>query len=238
MPRHARLRLPGFPLHVVQRGINRSVCFGDDSDRTLYLGLLGELAPLFGCEVHAFVLMGNHVHLLLTPQQPESSSLLMKNLGQRYVQNFNRRHARTGSLWEGRFHSSIVDTENYFLCCQRYIELNPVRAKMVGHPAAYRWSSYRTHGLGEPSHFLTLHGCYLGLGPDPAARQSSYAAFCDLTPVERELQQIRAAVSSGFILGSEAFVKGLGDAIGKRGLSARKRRPNPRRALSAFLPAE
>ncbi|HET6266011.1 MAG TPA: transposase, partial [Usitatibacter sp.] len=123
------------PLHVIQRGNNRGDCFFAVRDYTAYLGMLQELAAEHGCAVHAYVLMTNHVHLLLTPQRADSAALLMKNLGQRYVQLVNRRHGRSGSLWEGRFRSCIVDSDQYLLRCYRYIEMNPVRASMVGDPA-------------------------------------------------------------------------------------------------------
>ncbi|HET9470300.1 MAG TPA: transposase, partial [Usitatibacter sp.] len=111
MPRHARLRFAGMPLHVIQRGNNRSACFAADADYRLFLALIGELAPRFGCELHAYVLMTNHAHLLMTPRDPEGASRLMKHLGQRYVQYVNRLYRRTGSLWEGRFRSSVVDSD-------------------------------------------------------------------------------------------------------------------------------
>jgi putative transposase len=146
MPRHARLRIGGLPLHVIQRGVNRCACFGDESDYGVYLALLEELSTRYECAMHAYVLMTNHVHLLVTPPEPDGASKLMKHLGQRYVQYFNRRHKRTGSLWEGRFRSSLIDSEGYLMRCHRYVEMNPVRAGMVQRPSDYRWSS---HGSNE-----------------------------------------------------------------------------------------
>src|SRR5262249_33323002 len=139
MPRIARPVLAGLPLHVVQRGINRQSCFFGDADYEGYLEYLGSLAPSFGCAVHAYCLMTNHVHLLLTPETQTACGLLMKNLGQRYVQTVNRRLDRSGTLWEGRFKSCLVPSESYVLACYRYIELNPVRAGMVCAPEQYRW---------------------------------------------------------------------------------------------------
>src|SRR5205085_1772900 len=151
MPRRARLTIADHPLHVIQRGVDRAACFRDDHDRVLYLGLLGEVGPRFRCSIHAYVLMTNHVHLLLTPRTREGPARLMKHVGQRFVQHFNRKHRRTGTLWEGRFRSSIVDTRDYLVRCQRYIELNPVRAGMVRRAEDYVWSSHRANIGIEPS---------------------------------------------------------------------------------------
>lgn len=149
MPRRARLLLPGVPLHIIQRGNNRQACFFGDDDYGFYLDWLTEHARKTGCKVHAYVLMTNHVHLLLSSSKPEGAGALMKALGQRYVQYVNRTYHRSGTLWEGRFRSCLVQEEAYLLACQCYIELNPVRAGMVRRPGDYRWSSYRANGLGE-----------------------------------------------------------------------------------------
>jgi putative transposase len=130
MPRRARLALDGVSTHLVQRGIDRSACFFCDDDRLHYLALLAELAPALGCAVHAYVLMTNHVHLLVTPAHGTGLSQLMRQLNQRYVQAINRAYRRSGTMWEGRFRSCLVDSEAYVLACYRYIELNPVRAGM------------------------------------------------------------------------------------------------------------
>jgi putative transposase len=145
MPRRARLVMPGVAWHVIQRGNNRSACFYAEEDYRFYLNTLKEQADKFGCAVHAYVLMTNHVHLLLTPSRIDSVALTMKNLGQRYVQYINRTYRRSGTLWEGRYKSCLVQDETYVLACYRYIELNPLRAGMVKHVGDYRWSSYRTN---------------------------------------------------------------------------------------------
>ena len=142
MPRRARLSLPGIPWHIIQRGKNRSVCFYAEEDYRFYHHHLRELASRFGCAVHAYVLMTNHVHLLLTPETTDSAALLMKHLGQRYAQYVNRAYRRSDSLWEGRFRSCLTQSEDYVLTCHRYIELNPVRAAMARQPQDHRWSSY------------------------------------------------------------------------------------------------
>lgn len=155
MPRRARLAVPGIPWHIIQRGNNRSPCFYADEDYRRYLDTLAEQAVKYDCAIHAYVLMTNHVHLLLTPQQEDSAALLMKHLGQRYVQYINRTYRRSGTLWEGRFKSCLAQEERYVLTCYRYIELNPVRANMVARPEDYRWSSYHTNGIGQPDPLIT-----------------------------------------------------------------------------------
>jgi putative transposase len=216
MSRHARLRIAGCPLHLIQRGVNRSACFAGEDDYRLYLGLLGEIAARHSCAVHAYVLMTNHVHLLLTADEPEAPSSLMKHLGQRYVQSFNRRHKRTGTLWEGRFKSSIVDSEAYFLRCQRYVEANPVRAGMIAHARDYPWSSYRSNAEGLASTFLTPHAAYLALGPTTPERLASYRALFGSGPSSGELEMIRAAVNAGLPLGRAEFVESLGRRLNRR----------------------
>lgn len=146
MPRRPRLALPGIPLHLIQRGNNRQACFFAEDDYRIYLDWLTEYASKSGCRVHAYVLMTNHVHLLVSADSTTAPGALMKALGQRYVQYVNRTYLRSGTLWEGRYRSCPVDQEAYLLACQRYIELNPVRAAMVRHPADYPWSSYENRG--------------------------------------------------------------------------------------------
>jgi len=207
MPRHARLRIAGLPLHIIQRGINRAACFTGDGDRRLYLALLEEISSRYNCAIHAYVLMTNHVHLLLTPEKADGASNLMKHLGQRYVQYFNRTHERTGSLWEGRFRSSIVDSEAYLLLCQRYIEMNPVRARMVIKPSEYPWSSFAGNAAGAPS-FVTPHELYLSLAAGREERLAAYRALFAKDLSDEDLTQIRSAANGGFALGRKAF---LGD---------------------------
>ena len=141
--------LAGVPVHVIQRGNNRGACFVDDEDRNFYLFHLARGLGRCGCQLHAYCLMTNHVHLLLTPEGAESCAVLMKHMGQLRSQYFNKRYGRTGSLWEGRFRSCLVQSEGYVLACYRYIELNPVRASLVIHPGDYPWSSHRNNALGE-----------------------------------------------------------------------------------------
>jgi putative transposase len=191
MPRHARLQLPGYPLHVIQRGHNRARCFHNDNDRATYLGLLEESCELYACRVHAYVLMPNHVHLLVTPEQPEHISQAMRWLGQRYVQRFNKSHARTGAMWEGRFKSFPVDSELYLLRCQRYAEQNPLRARLVEHPREYAWSSYRYNADGWRSTLVKPHAIYTAMVGDDGRFIQAYRDFLAEVPDEAELKAIR-----------------------------------------------
>ena len=174
MPRHARVRIAKCPWHVIQRGVNRSPCFLDDADRRLYLNLLRAYSRRHACAVHAYVLMTNHVHLLVSPEDEDGLSKMMKALGERYVPYFNRLHGRTGTLWEGRFRSSVVQSERYLMICQRYIELNPVRAGIVARAGDLPWSSYAANAMGVPSDLVTPHELYLRLGPDRYERAKAY----------------------------------------------------------------
>jgi putative transposase len=180
MSRRPRLKLDGIPVHIIQRGNNnRNACFYADEDDQFYLESLDAYCHDEKVKVHAYVLMTNHVHLLVTPTDENGPSRVMKRLGQRYVQYINRTYQRTGSLWEGRFRSSLVGEENYFLACHRYIEPNPVRANMVFHPAEYQWSSYRANAQGEFDRVLSPHLLYEELGNDATARQIAYKKlFC------------------------------------------------------------
>jgi putative transposase len=208
MPRHARLRVAGHPCHVWQRGVNRCACFAGDGDRRFYLDLLAEYARKHDCAIHAYVLMTNHVHLLVTPSGLDGLSRLMKNVGERYVPRFNRAHGRTGTLWEGRFRSNLVQTESYLFTCQRYIELNPVRADLVAHPGDYRWSSYATNATGSPSNLVTPHPLYMSLGQDPQERADAYRSMFG-APTDKEIELIREAVKGGFALADKAFAYAL-----------------------------
>ena len=147
MARKPRLFIPGLAAHVVQRGHCRGDVFHDQHDFEWYLGMLGEACEQHGCALHAYVLMNNHVHLLVTPEAAESVSEMMQALGRRFVPIMNKKYERSGSLWEGRFKACLVDNERYLLACYRYIELNPVRAAMVSRPDEYRWSSFRCNGM-------------------------------------------------------------------------------------------
>ena len=205
MARRPRPILPGVALHIVQRGNDRAHCFRRDGDYMLYLRHLGDLAEECGCAVHAYCLMTNHVHLLATPREAGACAALMRNLGQRYVQQFNRTYDRTGTLWEGRFRSFLVESAAYVLACYRYIELNPVRAGMVGSPTEYMWSSYRANAGLRDDPLVKPHAEYLALGGNPAARYAAYQALVAGGLVADTLEKIRQATRKGLPLGGEAF---------------------------------
>jgi len=234
MPRNARRKVAEIPVHIVQRGVDRCATFRSQDDYVLYLGLLNELAPLFTCAIHAYVLMTNHVHVLLTPATADGPSNLMKHLGQRYVQSFNRAHERTGPLWEGRFRSHLVDDGAYLFRCHRYIELNPVRAGMVSQPWEFPWSSYRHNAGLDSSILITAHRRYTELGPTHADRTARYRSYFESPPTESELAEIRHAINSGSAFGSSQFLSDLELRLGRR---ARARsRGRPRRAAGNVLP--
>lgn len=225
MPRRARLLLPGVPLHIIQRGNNRQVCFHAEEDYRFYLEWLQEYASKAGCRIHAYVLMTNHVHLLLSSSKPEGVGNLMKALGQRYVQYINRTYRRSGTLWEGRFRSCLIQEEHYLMACQRYIELNPVRAGMVRHPADYLWSSYRVNGQGEESELIRPHRLYKALGLDEIQRQSAYRKLFRHELDPDVVDAIRSATNGNYALGNERFANQVSMALGQRAAKGHAGRP-------------
>ena len=212
MSRRPRIHLPGFPLHVIQRGNNRGACFFADDDCAAYLDWLRRAAEKLDCAIHAYVLMTNHVHLLLTPGQPGAVSTLMQSLGRRYVQYVNHTYRRSGTLWEGRFLASLVHAEDYLLKCMRYIELNPVRAGMVEQPGDYRWSSFRRNGLGRANSIIREHGIYAALGADSESRQQAYRDLFRAQMDDEVLSEIREASQAGTLLSGERFRKEIESA--------------------------
>jgi putative transposase len=205
MPRKPRFFLPGIPAHFVQRGNNRQAVFYDEADYRTYLEWLVEGAKRYGCAIHAYVLMTNHVHLLATPQERESISRLLQYVGRRYVPYINHTYGRSGTLWEGRFKASIVDVSDYLLSCYRYIELNPVRAGMVGSPEQYSWSSHRANAQGADDPIVSPHEMYIGLGADNDTRQVAYRALFRGYFEDRNFQEIRMCLQSGTPLGNDRF---------------------------------
>lgn len=205
MPRKRRICPPGLPVHVIQRGNNRQACFADESDLKAYAHWLREGSEKYGVAIHAWAFMTNHVHLLVTPGSADSVSRCIQCLGRHYVRYFNRRHGRSGTLFEGRFKSSIVQSRDYFLHCQRYIELNPVRAGMVSDPADYAWSSYRAHAFGQPAEMWCPHAEYLGLAETPAGRMNVYRRFFEAELSRAVVSEIRHAIETGLALGDGRF---------------------------------
>ena len=214
----------GIPQHVIQRGNNRSVCFADDSDMAAYAHFLLEAAVKHGLSIHGWVFMTNHVHLLVTPESDHALSKTMQTLGRRYVCYFNQTYQRTGTLFEGRFKSCIVQESYYLLTCLRYIELNPVRAGMVRDPADYVWSSYRANGLGQSTQLGSPHGQYMALGTSNLERQRRYRALFDSLVDGDLLADVRQSVNQGLAPGSEKFRRQI-EALGGRRQSLLKRGP-------------
>jgi len=232
MPRLPRICPIGIAQHVIQRGNNRQSCFAAWQDYAFYIHCLGEAALKFGVDIHAWVLMTNHVHLLLTPQIKNGISLLMQDIGRKYVLYFNRTYNRSGTLWEGRFKSCLVDPDNYLLTCYRYIELNPVRAKMVADPAAYYWSSYQCNGLGKKSDMITYHQNYLTLGDNNRDRQKRYRGLFESAVEEKSLTDIRQATQQNLALGSEKFKAQIETLCQRRVTPKRAGRPKQLKAES------
>jgi putative transposase len=226
MPRRARLAIAGIPWHIIQRGNNRSACFYSDEDYFLYLDYLKQQADRFGCAIHAYCLMTNHVHLLLTPERVDSASQMMKNLGQRYVQYINRTYRRSGTLWEGRFKSCLAQNDHYVLTCYRYIELNPVRACITDSPGKYPWSSFSTNGRGEPSALITPHSNYLALGRSCRSRCENYRDYVGIQLDSKSVTQIRQATQGNFVLGNNRFQDEIAQALGRRVVPGRSGRPS------------
>ena len=230
MPRLPRLDLPGVAQHVVQRGNDRQPCFYRAEDYRRYLTELRELSTRHGCQVHAYVLMTNHVHLLVTAERVGSVSRLMQSLGRRYVRYVNDGYHRTGTLWEGRYRSCLVDTEHYVVACDRYIELNPVRAGMTDSPADYRWSSFAGNASAAVDPLLRPHSCYLALGATPAARIAAYRDLVASGLDESHTNEIRRFTQRQHALGSERFRAAIEAQLGRRVGPAkigRPRKPTP-----------
>ena len=205
MARLPRLDLPGIPQHIVQRGNNRLPCFLDDGDRLRYLQALQEALMATGVQLHAYVLMVNHVHLLATPAAAGDIGRLMQRLGRQYVGLFNARHRRTGTLWEGRYKSCLVDSERYVLTCQRYIELNPVRARITDDAAAWRWSSCAAHLGQRKASMLTPHPAWLALDADPLMRARRWRDLLDEAVTEEDLTAIREYLQQQRAWGRDHF---------------------------------
>ena len=221
--------LPGVALHVIQRAVNRVACFRAEADYLVYLSQLRQLSAKHGCAVHAYCLMTNHVHLLLTPSAAHSVTALMRDLGRRYVPYFNRRHERSGTLWEGRFRSCIVESATYVIACYRYLELNPVRACMVNDPAAYLWSSYAVNSGARADPFISPHVEFDALAMDTQGRYAAYRGLFQTEMDESVLEAIRDATNGDYPLASEAFKASVIAPLGWRtGPGKPGPRPNSR----------
>ncbi len=218
MARLPRYTVLGQPQHIIQRGNNRQAIFKKKADYEFYLDKLHDAADKYECEIHAYVLMTNHVHLLVTPQTENGISKMMQVIGRYYVQYFNTRYERTGTLWEGRYKATLIDTTNYLLTCMRYIELNPVRAKgLVKRPADYPWSSYACNALGEANDIITAQLEYKRLGKTCHERQTCYRKLFRSKLPEETLTTIREATNKAWILGDDKFKKKIAKKLNRPG---------------------
>jgi putative transposase len=226
MARLPRLTVPGYPHHIIQRGNNRQAIFGGTADYELLLSLLEEYAHKHHVAIHGYVLMSNHFHLLATPETAEGIPQLMQGVGRRYVRNFNMRHGRTGTLWEGRYRSTLIQAERYLVACMVYIDLNPVRAGLLADPADYPWSSF-AHSVGRRvDRLVTPHPLYWELGNTPFAREQAYA---DLVRSGIGIEQQRALTDSalrGWALGEPDYVADLQKRTERRVARALAGRPH------------
>jgi putative transposase len=225
MPRRPRVHLDGVPLHIVQRGHNRGACFFDEQDDHLYLQWLGKALQRERCSLHAYVLMTNHVHLLMTPERASAIPRFIMAVGRRYVQYINHTYGRTGTLWDSRYKSSLVQAETYLLLCQRYIELNPVRASMVSDPADYRWSSYRANALGEANALLSPHPLYLAMGQGDSQRQEAYRTLFRAELDDAPITELRMALNQNQPIGNRRFYADIEAMTGQRRELRKRGRP-------------
>ena len=216
MPRLTRFWSPDHPLHVIHRGNNRVAIFRDDIDRGYYFRLLAGASREHGCAIHAYVMMPNHVHLLTSPSASTSLPRTMQSLGRSYVQHFNRRHERTGTLWEGRYRGTLIDTDAYLLACMRYIELNPVRAGIVSDPAGFRWSSFRCNALAANDDVVTPHALFIGLGDSEGTRCGAYRRLFERRLPFSTIEEIREATNKRWVLGNDAFRAQIQCTLGDR----------------------
>ena len=225
MPRQLRYRLPGVPQHVVQRGNNKQVTFFDECDYRRYLEDLQEACEKYDCDVHAYVLMTNHVHLLMTPQHEDSIAKVMPSVGRKYVRYINGTYKRTGTLWEGRYKASVIQSELYLLRCYRYIELNPVRAGMTESPMEYKWSSYAYNGFNKKDDIVCPHKCYLKLGQSVDERTQAYRELFRHQMDNRLLNEIRDVTNQCRVLGNERFRKEIELALDIKTTPVKQGRP-------------
>lgn len=228
MGRPHRFDEAGYAQHIVQRGNGRHAIFLEPEDRQDFLDLLAYALRRFGGALHAYVLMTNHVHLLFTPQERGGAGRLMHVLSGHYARGFNRRNQRTGTLWEGRYRASTIDSESYFFACSRYIELNPVRAQLAAHPGDYPWSSHRGNAMNGRDRLLTPHPLYLALGRDRAERQRRYAALFERPVASADLDALREATARCRPLGNDRFHATLSQSSGQPTRSRQDRPGTPR----------
>jgi len=220
-----RLTVPGYPHHIIQRGNNRQAMFVDREDYLRLLEYLGESAQKHEVAIHSYVLMSNHFHLLATPAHESSLPGMMQSLGRRYVRRFNMRHRRSGTLWEGRYKATIVESERYLIACMAYIELNPVRAGLIAHPGDYPWSSYAHQTGVRHDPLITPHALYWALGNTPFSREAAFRSIVEAGLGQEEADNFTDATLKGWALGDDRFVRDLEQRIGRRVVRRRAGRP-------------
>ena len=225
MARRPRFNLVGEPQHVIQRGNNREPCFYAEEDYRFYLECVDEFSKKYNCLIHAYVLMTNHVHMLVTPQQEYAVSQMMQSVGAKYVRYVNSTYKRTGTLWEGRYKASLVDSNNYFLVCMCYIELNPVRAGMTDVPGEYKWSSYQCNAYGHDLSYITQHPVYVALSEDSNERLHYYRELFSNALDYDQLHDIREALNQEMVLGSSRFKEKIEEMTNRRVVPGKPGRP-------------
>jgi putative transposase len=234
MARLPRLVIPHQPHHVIQRGNDRQLIFRDTDDYIIFLNWLREGAKQFKVAIHAYVLLSNHVHLLASPSDVTGLGRMMQWIGRYYVPYFNRKYKRVGTLWQGRYKATVIESERYFMTCSRYIELNPVRAGMVSNPTDYPWSSYAHHTGMKADPIITDHPLYWALGNTPFEREAAYEDLTEQVLTLEEIAMINDATLKGWVLGSEKFQIALEKKTKVRVRPAKKGRPLKQREI---LPA-
>ncbi|MGZ8287855.1 MAG: transposase [Telluria sp.] len=225
MARLPRLVVPNHPHHIIQEGNDRQQIFRDEEDYQRFLGWLKDCAREFKVAIHAYALLPTHFHLLATPSTDEGLARMMQRLGRYYVPWFNQKYERVGGLFRGRFKTSLIDSEQYFMMCSRYVEFSPVRAGMVGDPAGYRWSSYSHHAGIRQEALIIDHALYWSLGNTPFQREAAYIALAQHALAPEELATIEQAVLKGWPLGSDAFKTQLQNKAKRQVLPAKRGRP-------------
>ncbi len=225
MARLPRLIVPHQPHHVIQAGSNHQVIFRDDEDYRSFLQWLREASKAYKVAIHAFALMPDHLHLLATPSDEDGLAQMMQRVGRYYVPYFNKKYGRNGSLWQGRFKTSLVEAQRYFLVCSRFIELNPVRVQMVANPLDYPWSSYAHHAGARPDSLITDHAEYWALGNTPFQREAAYIELAERALTSEELAALNAALLKGWPLGSDSFKLELQNKAKRQVLPAKRGRP-------------
>lgn len=229
MPRQPRLVVPGYPHHIILRGNNKSDIIYNDNDRRFFIDCLQDAKEKTKSKIYSYCLMTNHLHLIVEPAEEDGLKIMMQSLGRRYVQYFNHVHKRTGTLWEGRYKSSLISKDNYLFACNRYVELNPVRAKMVKNLKEYPWVSYRYKAEGIPDKLIDEDSIYLGLGKTNKERQTKYKSlFLEDIP-DGELNLIRFRTQKGGVIGSENFVIEMSKKVRRK--LVLKARGRPKKSL-------